>query len=75
MLTLWFIDNNLNLAYGINGLPPCAAMMLGGIVSPKLIGSYQNPHLGRALFMGFWISLVSLCFLIPLNYLDKKMET
>ena len=74
MLTIWFIEKHLNLSYGINGLPPCAAIMLGGVFTPRLFGSEKHPHLGQALFMGFWISLVSLGFLIPMNILDKKME-
>lgn len=75
MLTLWFIDKHLNLAYGLNGIPPSVASILGGIYSPRLFGSEKDPHLGRALFMGFWITLLTVGFLIPMLFLDKKMET
>lgn len=39
MLTVWFIESNLNLAYGLNGVAPCIAAILGGYFSPRLFGS------------------------------------
>ena len=74
MLTVWFIDKHLNLAYALNAIPPSFAMVLGGYYSPRLVGTDTDPTLGRALFMGFWITLLTLGFLIPMLYLDQKME-
>ena len=39
MLTIWFREKHLNLSYGINGIPPCIASLLGGIYSPRLFGT------------------------------------
>lgn len=72
MLTVWFIESNLNLAYGLNGVAPCVAAILGGYYSPRLFGTDQNPHLGKALMMGVILTGVSFIFLIPMVHLDEK---
>lgn len=72
MLTVWFIDKHLNLAYGLNGVAPCIAALMGGYFSPRLFGTTQDPHLGRALFMGVMLTAISLVFLVPMIMVDRK---
>lgn len=74
MLTVWFIGSNLNLAYGLNGVAPCIAAILGGYYSPRLFGTSKDPHLGRALLMGVYLTALSVVFLIPMISLDEKRK-
>lgn len=70
----WFMDGNLNVASGIINSFPLWGSLLNGYMTPKIYGSPEDPHLGSALFMGFYINLVCMGFLIALSVLDKKAE-
>lgn len=72
ILTLWFLESNLNLAYGLNGVAPCIAAILGGYYTPRLVGSMKDPHLGKALLMGVFVTVISFVFLLPMIAVDKK---
>ena len=74
LITKWFIDGRLNLAYALNGMASGFAGMAAGITTPMLFGKLSEPHLGRALFFGFWLNLACTLFFVPVFYIDVKSD-
>ena len=74
LITKWFIDGNLNLAYALNGVALGFSGMAAGITSPILFGKQSDPHLGRCLFFGFWLNALCTLFFIPVFYIDYKSD-
>ena len=72
LITKWFIDGRLNLAYAINGFGTGFAGMAAGITSPMIFGSMKDPHLGKTLWFGFWLNAICTVFLGPTLYIDYK---
>jgi len=70
----WFMDGNLNVASGVINSFPLWGSLLNGIVTPRLYGSNEDPHLGTSLFMGFYIMLACFACLLVLAYIDKKAD-
>lgn len=71
LVTKWFINSNLNLAYALMIITWGPATFLSGYVTPLLYGKQDDPHLGTSLFMGFWLNLASVVFLIVTITIDK----
>ena len=46
--------------------------MAAGIVSPLILGSMKDPHLGRALWCGMYLNILCTIFLLPTIYIDYK---
>ena len=72
LITKWFIDGRLNLAYALNGVALGFSGLAAGITSPMLFGSLKDPHLGKTLWFGFWLNVLCTCFLGPTLYIDYK---
>jgi MFS family permease len=72
LITKWFIDGKLNLAYALNGVALGFSGMAAGIISPLIVGSMKDPHLGRALWCGMYVNIVCTIFLLPTLYIDYK---
>ena len=71
LTTKWFIKSNLNLSYGLMAISWGPAAAFSAAITPVLYGSEKDPHLGKALLMGFWINLGCIIFLIPVLVIDK----
>ena len=74
LVTKWFIKSNLNLSYGLMSLSWGPSAAISAAMTPILYGSEEDPHLGRALLMGFWINLGCIIFLIPVLVIDKMAD-
>ena len=72
LITKWFIQGRLNLAFALNGVSLGFAGMAAGITSPMIFGTIKDPHLGRCLFTGFWINMCCSLFWVPTLYIDYK---
>ena len=68
------MDGNLNVASGVINSFPLWGSLLNGIVTPRLYGTNEDPHLGTSLFMGFYIMLMCFGCLLVLAYIDKKAD-
>lgn len=71
IVTKWFYDSNLNFAYGIAGISPCIAAVLGGVWSPELFGTQKDPHLGRTLMTGELLIVLCAFLVYPFLNLDQ----
>jgi len=74
IVTKWFISSNLNLAYGLLSVSWGLSAMVSAIVTPILYGSEEDPHLGKAFMMGFWLNILCIAFLIPVLVIDYLAE-
>ena len=74
LITKWFIEGHLNLAYALNGVSLGFAGMAAGITSPMLFGKMTDPHLGKTLFFGFWLNFFCTLFFIPTFIIDYKSD-
>jgi MFS family permease len=74
LVTKWFINSNLNLAYALLAVSWGPTTLLSSIITPKLYGTVKDPHLGTAFFAAFWLNLISIIFLIPVVVIDKMAD-
>jgi MFS family permease len=73
--TKWFMeDGNLNFALGVVNSIPLLGSTFNGLFTPKIYGSEDDPHLGRALFTGFAFCLVCYLCLLVLVFIDYKAD-
>lgn len=67
-------DGNLNFALGVVNSIPLLGSTFNGLLTPQLYGDEDDPHLGRALFMGFFLILVCYLCLLVLVSIDYKAD-
>lgn len=73
--TKWFMeDGNLNFALGVVNSIPLLGSTFNGLLTPKLYGNEDDPHLGRALFAGFFFCLICYLCLLVLVAIDYKAD-
>lgn len=74
IVTKWFINSNLNLAYALMSVTWGPSTMLSSIITPNLYGTIKDPHLGTAFMAAFWFNLICIIFLIPVLVIDKMAD-
>ena len=74
IVTKWFINDKLNLAYAFMAITWGPASFLASYLTPMLYGTIEDPHLGTAFFAAFWLNLGSIIFLIPVLVIDKMAD-
>lgn len=73
---LWFHDQEISLAMGLNSAIPFMFSYLSGFAYPAIAEANNNENLGvgQANMVGLMLCLGSLCFSICLVILDSRMR-
>ena len=73
LITNWFINYELEFATAISSIVPFIGSFLNGVIIPRMV-TIENPRIGDAYAIGFYLCLFSVFMVLLIVVLDYTVE-